>query len=251
MTLLDTAHAAMEAGGEAERLRFYERLVDAELFLLLAEEAGAEVKPKVFPLEDGPVVLAFDRAERLAAFAGPASFAEMTGRRLVPILAEARLGLGLNLGVAPSEILLPAEAMAWLAAILARVPAPQREQPREVRPPRAPEALVAAIDAKLPGLAGLAREAVLAEAGYANGQGLVLAYLDAVPAAEAALAQAVGEALIFSGLPEESVDVAFLQSESEMAARFRAAGLTFEIPGPAMPQVAAPGSDPEIPPRLR
>ncbi|MEO1789403.1 MAG: SseB family protein, partial [Pseudomonadota bacterium] len=43
-TPLDIAHVAMEAAPEddAARLRFYERLVDAELVLLLAEDADGE-----------------------------------------------------------------------------------------------------------------------------------------------------------------------------------------------------------------
>ena len=207
MTVLDDAHAAMEAGGEVERLRFYERLVDAELYVLLAEEAGEAIKPKVFPLEDGPVVLAFDRADRLAEFTGPAPFAEMTGRRLAPMLAEARLGLGLNLGVAPSAILLPADAMAWLADALSRAPEPRTDQPREVRVPNVPEVFLQGLDAKLPGLAGLAASAVLVDADYAKGRGLLLAFLDAVSEARTALARAVGEALIFSGLDAGLVDV--------------------------------------------
>ncbi len=75
MTILDTAFAAMTAAPEdaALRLRFYERLADAELMLLLERPAdGDRIAPRTFPLEDGPVVLAFDTEERLAAFAGEA-----------------------------------------------------------------------------------------------------------------------------------------------------------------------------------
>ena len=70
MTPLDRAYEAM-AADEDQRLQFYERLADGELFLLLESEAeGADLKPRVFPLEDGPVVLVFDLEERLADFAG-------------------------------------------------------------------------------------------------------------------------------------------------------------------------------------
>ena len=56
MTPFDAAHAAMEAGGEAERLRFYDRLASVELFLLLDRPAdGDRIVPRQFPLEDGPV----------------------------------------------------------------------------------------------------------------------------------------------------------------------------------------------------
>ena len=257
-TVLDRAHGAMAEAPEddALRLRFYERLADAELFVLLdAEAEGDRVVPRVFALEDGPVVLAFDRADRLAEFAqGPASTAEMTGRTLAPMLAEARLGLGLNLGVAPSEILLPAEAMAWLAGMLAARPEARDGVPDAVHAPAAaPEALIRALDAKLGGLAGLAARAVLVEAVYAGGErGLVLAFLGARPGAEGVLARAAGEALIFSGLETAAMDVTFLEDGADEAGPLERVGLTFDLPAapePVLPR--APGTDPAVPPRLR
>ena len=93
MTVLDAAHAAMETGGDAARLRFYERLADAELFLLLEREAaGDRIAPHVFPLDDGPVVLAFDTEERLAAFSDGAAYAALTGRSLAGLLMGQGLG---------------------------------------------------------------------------------------------------------------------------------------------------------------
>ena len=109
-TPLDRAHAAMEAdpGEAAMRLAFYDCLAGAEVFLLLQAEAeGDRITPEVFDLETGPVVLAFDREERLAAFLGrPAPYAALSGRRLAGMLAGQGLGLGLNLDVAPSAMLL-------------------------------------------------------------------------------------------------------------------------------------------------
>jgi hypothetical protein len=55
-TLLDAAHAALSAdpGNDALRLRFYERLADGEMFLLLEREAAGEVlEPRIFDLEAG------------------------------------------------------------------------------------------------------------------------------------------------------------------------------------------------------
>ena len=98
MTMLDRAYGEMEAGGDTERLRFYERLADAELFLLLEREAeGGRIAPQVFPLEEGPVVLAFDTEDRLAEFSPGAAYAAMTGRALAEMLAGQGLGVGLNL----------------------------------------------------------------------------------------------------------------------------------------------------------
>ena len=90
-TALDRAHQAMTQApqSDAARLRFHERLADSELFLLLEREAeGAQIEPRVFPLEDGPVVLVFDREVRLADFVGgQADFAALSGRQVVKLLA--------------------------------------------------------------------------------------------------------------------------------------------------------------------
>ena len=89
-TVLDEAHAAMVAAPEngAARLRFYERLADSELFLLLERESdGESIEPQVFPLEGGPVVLVFDRELRLGEFLGkPAPYAALSGRQAAKLL---------------------------------------------------------------------------------------------------------------------------------------------------------------------
>ena len=63
LTPLDAAHAAMAAApdDDAARLRFFARLADAPLLLLLvAEAAGDTVEPRLFPLKEGSAVMAFD-----------------------------------------------------------------------------------------------------------------------------------------------------------------------------------------------
>ncbi|MBK5927155.1 SseB family protein, partial [Rhodobaculum claviforme] len=89
-TPLDAAHAAMEAspGDEAARLAFHARLAEAELYLLLeAEPQGDTLAPRVFALEDGPVVLVFDTEERLGDFSGAAApYAALPGGGLVRML---------------------------------------------------------------------------------------------------------------------------------------------------------------------
>ena len=73
MTDLDLAHAAMDGAPEddATRLRFYERLADTELFLLLGSEAdGDQINPEIFEIENQKFTLVFDREERLAQFVG-------------------------------------------------------------------------------------------------------------------------------------------------------------------------------------
>lgn len=257
-TLLDAAHAEMEAapGDEAKRLRFYERLADCELFLALEHEAeGADVTPLVFPVEDTPLVLVFDREARLTQFLGGARpYAAMSGRALMPLLVEQGLGMMLNPEVAPSALLLPPDALAWLADTLSQKPSQMEATPAEIHPPGAlPEQVVVALATKLASAAGLARYAYLVSAKYeGGGQASLLAFVEVTPGAEPALAQAAQEALIFAGLDAASMDVAFFRASDPLAAPIARHGLRFDLPEPEQaltPQ--APGTNPEKPPRLR
>lgn len=257
MTVLDRAFAAMEdrPDDDAARLRFFERLADAELFLLLERPATDDrAEPRLFPLNDGPVALAFDTEERLAAFAGAAPYVQLTGRTLSGMLKGHGIGLGLNLDVAPSAHLIPAAAIDWLAETLAGGPEEQSLRPVEFAAPSGlPEALIAALDAKLPGLSGLARAACLARVVYEDGtRGHMLGFLGAVPGAETALARAAREALVFSGLDAGALDVAILAETDPAAERLGRAGLRFDIPAPdpGLAPPSAPGMDPDRPPRL-
>lgn len=257
-TPLDAAYRAMEAapGDETARLGFYGQLVAGEMFLMLEKDAtDGEVTPRVFPLDDGPYVLAYDREERLARFAGgPTPYAALPGREIARLVAGAGLGLGVNLGEAPSEILLPADAVAWLAETLAAQPAELRALPRDLSPPSGlPEQLLTALDRRLAAAGGLASSAYLAAVTYHDGgRGHLLAFIDAADGAEAALARAVGEALTFSGLEAGTIDVAFFPAAHVIAARLSRVALKFDLPQIAAPETpTAPGSDPERPPKLR
>ncbi len=253
MTPLDLAHSEMETS-DAARLRFYERLADAELFLLLDQEAqGDQISPRVFEVEDASLVLAFDREERLADFAGAAPYVALSGRILAGMLAGQGLGLGLNLDVAPSSIILPAEAVSWLNETLGATPADVEAAPEELLPPMGlPDALITGLDTKLALASGLARSAYLCGVKYAGGgQSHLLAFLDPLPGAETALARAVNEALVFSGIEAGMLDVAFFAASDPMAASLAKVGLRFDLPEPeAREGPAAPGMNPDKPPRL-
>lgn len=257
MTDLDTAHAAMNAApdDDAQRLRFYERLADTELFLLLAEEpVGDQVSPEIFDIADGRFALVFDREERLAEFVGrTVPYAGIAGRSLVRMLTGQGVGLGLNLQVAPSEMLVPAEAVDWLATTLENSPEEAEARLTEVSAPGGlPEAVVTGLDRKLAIAAGLARFAYLAAAVYDDGsRGHVLAFVDAVPGAESALAKAAGEALTFSGIEAGTMDVLFVNATDQLAGHLAKVGLRFDLPELAAAHVpGAPGMDPAKPPRL-
>lgn len=256
-TPLDRAHAAMAAAPDdsALRLRFHERLADAELFLLLAAEAtGDAIDPRIFDTEDGRFLVAFDREERLADFAGGlAPYAALPGRTLAQMLAGQDLGLAVNPGAA-SETLVAPEALAWLATMLAAAPETAEARPSAFHPPAGlPESLISGLDGKFAAMAGMARAAWLVGVSYDGGeQGHLIAFVDALPGAEPALARAVAETLRFSGIDDGRLDVAFAAASDPLAARLARVGLRFDLPAPAAPAARpAPGSDPDKPPILR
>lgn len=257
MTDLDVAHAAMDAApdDDAARLRFYERLADTELFMLLGREAeGEQISPEIFDIENQRFTLVFDREERLSQFVGRvAPYAGLPGRGLVQMLAGQGIGLALNLEVAPSAMLIPAEAVDWLARTLAHGPDETEARLKEVSAPNVPEAVVTGLDRKLAIAAGLARFAYLAAATYDDGsKGHALVFIDALPDAEQALANAASEALTFSGIEAGVMDVLFIRASDQLAAHLAKVGLRFDLPKPEAPQTpGAPGMDPAKPPRLR
>ncbi|WP_294614665.1 SseB family protein [uncultured Roseovarius sp.] len=258
LTRLDAAHAAMEAAPEdaSARMRFYETLAASELYLLLKSEADGEaIDPEVFELSDHSFVLVFDQEARLASFANrPAPYAALTGRMIASMLAGQGIGLGVNLEVAPSSILIPPEAVDWLAETLGTGPAEIEARVESFTPPKGlPEAFLLALDARLASATGLAPLAYLVGVTYeSRAQGHMLGFVDAVPGAEAALAQAVSEALIFSGLEAAALDVAFFAASDRAAAQLATCGLRFDLPQHEAPAPRrAPGSDPAKPPILR
>ncbi|MEQ9694313.1 SseB family protein [Shimia sp. SDUM112013] len=259
-TPLDISHAAMEAapGDDTARLRFYERLADAELFLLLSKEAeGDRIAPELFDLSDHSFVLVFDTEERLAEFVGkPAPYAALSGRVIAAMLDGQNIGLGVNLEVAPSSILIPPEAVSWLSQTLTHAPDQVEARPEEFTAPAGlPETLVTALDQKLSTAVGLARMAYLVGVAYDTGaRSHLLGFVDAIPDAQGALAKAVSEALTFSGIEAGALDVGFFAASDPVAAQLARVGLRFDLPEPAKPSEyipVTPGSDPDKPPKLR
>lgn len=256
-TPLDLAHAAMMAheGDDQARLRFYERIADVELYLLLeAEPVADQINPVVF---EGGYLLVFDRAERLAAYVGnPAPYVALSGRAIAEMLTGQDLGLAVNLGVAPSEIVLPAGALAWLRDTLAQEAGEVEARIEQVLPPKGlPETLIAAIDAKLATATGMAAGAYLVAVDYAGGgRGHLLAFIGAIPRAQDALVRAASEALTFSGIEAGAMDVGFFGPNDAVVPKLAKVGLRFDLPQgeglqhtPRMP----PGTDPSKPPLLK
>lgn len=260
MTRLDDAHAAMTQNEEDDsaRLTFYSLLADTELFILLDAEADTDqITPRLFDLEDGPVVLAFDLEERLSAFVGgPVAYAALPGRVIAAQLAGQSVGLGLNIGDAPSSIILPSDVMNWLAATLATRPTEVAATPQGFSYPWGIPALVTErLLQKLGANPGLADAVLLAEVIYEQGRrGYMLAVLGAGSDAEVALAGAVSEAIVFSGLDMAELDVVFLAPDDPRAVTIEAVALRLDLPKLAVAVKADPiavGKDPLKPPILR
>lgn len=258
MTELDSAAIAMDHGSAPERMAFFERLADTELFLALESEPapGAETAaPRVFETDGARFVLAFDRAARLTDFSGGGTpFIALSGRVLAQMLAGQDIGLALNPDAGDAARLLMPEEIAWLHDQLSGAPAEAEARLTEIAPPPAlPETLIAALDRKFATAAGRAKSAWLCEAVYDSGaRGALLVFVDPAPGAEGALARAVQEALTFAGLEAAAVDVSFAPSTGAFTARLAKVGLRFDLPEPAREDMRpAPGSDPSAPPKLR
>ncbi|MFC0279734.1 SseB family protein [Falsigemmobacter intermedius] len=264
LTPLDRAQALMLADPEDDgaRLRYYRVLSDAELFLLLEEEAvEGNIRPRVFPLDSGPVVLAFDSQERMVDFTGIASpYVALPGRVIVNHLTGQGTGLGINLGTPEAAWLMAPHAVDWLAEVLSVTPSQDRGRPAGFAAPgELPRALNEALAVAIGGAGGLAAGAWLARARWKGGseEGLVLAYVGAEPGAEEALARALTSALAFSGLEDEQVDLLFLNASDTAALRpLQEVGLALRLPEPPAPEPERappppPGMDPTKPPKLR
>ena len=258
MTPLDQAHAAMEAAPEndAARLAFYGLFAATELFLLLADETdGDSVTPALFEVEGAHYLLAFDLEERLSAFTGEITpYAALPGRGLVHMVEGQGIGIAFNAEM-PSAVLIPPEAVDWLAKTLSEEPEQAEARPTSISAPRnVPQSLLAALDQRLAAARGLAAQAYLAAVDYDIGaKGHLLAVVDATPGAEKAIANAVNEALTFSGIEAGWLDVTFLASTDPALAPFARAGLRFDLPQAEESRPipgAAPGMDPAKPPKL-
>lgn len=252
-TSLESAAEAMVLAPETGRPQFFRLFADTPLLLLLEAEAEGEVlSPRVFDLAEGRVVLAFESEALLAAMGdGPLPYAELPGRVLAQLLADASLGLGLNLGSGlASEQLLPVAAMVWLVDLLSGSLEAKRGNLDNLAAPdaQARDALGRVIAGAPLAWAGLASAARL----YSRDDGLVLIVEGADPEFDAVLAQSLAEALRSCDLGGRIVDIAFAHSD-----RWPTGGALYDWPRArvaipeASPAPAAPGMNPKKPPILR
>ncbi len=255
-TALDLAVVEMQRNPDA-RFKFYERLMESEMFMVLEDEVADDMaRPLVLDTSDCAVALIFDREERLADFAGePVPYLALSGRKIAAMLADSDIGLGVNLGCA-SETVLGSEIVGWLADSLQGEDNIMQEKPVEISAPfNVPERLIKALDAKLANMSGVVAAAYLVAVEYETGnKSHMLALVDVTPDAQNGVAEAMSEALLFSGIEAGRLDVTFLLAQDVSLPRFAKVGLSFEIPELILPkfhETIAPGMDPEKPPKLR
>ncbi len=252
-TPLDLAYVAMQEDVAAAPA-FYARFLEAELFVLLEGEVG---EPMVMETSDGALVLVFDLEERMAALGeGPSDYVALSGRRIARMLAGQGVGIGLNLGDAPSAMVLPEAAVDWLAEAAMGEDEAVEARPVEIsKPVGVPEVLIVALDGKLANMGGVVGAAHLVSVRYEGGAaGHMLALVNVPEAAKAGVSEALSEAVRFSGVEAGQLDLAFLAVDDAHLERFVQVGLGFEIPElvlPKAPALIAPGMDPDKPPILR
>lgn len=258
-TALDTAHTAMIAASDdgQPRRAFYQTFADSDLFVLLEKEAAdGKIAPQILTVENETYILVFDTEERLAEFADTtADHAVLNGRAVASMLVGQGIGLGLNLGVASSSFLMPAEAIEWVHSTLDHAPETVTDQATSIDPPSAlPKTLLIALENKLARTGGLADFAYLAAFTYDDAPQNTLVFINAIDQAQPALAQAVNEAVVFIGQEGISLDVLFLDAQNPVVAALEKIGLRIDLPKPEKPEPftpKAPGKDPNTPPILR
>lgn len=234
---------------DALRARIMSQLADTQLFVTLAgEPADDRVQLRMLPAEGFEFALACDSEERLSAFwQGPAAYVALPGRAVAQMLAKAGKALLVNPGQ-PSEMLLDAQALAWLESALEAAPDvldPQAPPQLQAPAPEAVEALLAPLTERAAGFAGLARRMALAGAVWQDGrQGHLLLIGGTRPAHREALAKSLAEFLSFLPAVPGGVDLGFAERELPEGA------VVIDVPAPAPPP-AAPRRDPDAPPRLR
>jgi len=230
-TELDDAHAAMMRDEEDEDLRraFFATLARTELFVALREPPdGEKLKPLLLETPEGTFALAFDHEARLGDFMpGGTEYAALAGRQLARMLAAANAGLGVNLEVAPSAILLAADAMAWISEMGTSLPDLHAGQVGGLgKPDAAPDGLEAVLSARLAHLGDVTSAAWLAE----GESGLVLLLADVVPPAQPACSAAVAEALNMGGFANLVLDVGFISGSGPEAQNLDDLGTRLALP---------------------
>lgn len=245
MTALDDlAKTPFHDADSPQRARMLSRLADTALSVALkAEPVGDQIELRIFPMEGGAVALACDTEDRLAGFlGGPADYAMMPGRILAGVLRAEGVALLVNPGH-PSEMLLDAAMLDWLASALSMSPEADQARLRLTAPLSATiDALAEPLAMRLADMSGLIGGAALAGAQGDEGVSMhVLLIAGSAPEHQPAIAKALAEALAFLPPQPGGVDISFSDIPPPANA------LRFEL----AQQTPLHPKEPPGPPRLR
>ena len=248
-TPLDLAFERARAD-EEETAGFYDALFAATVFLPIdrafdddgneSAEAASAIEPVFYEVEGEATLLIFDTEERLARWTDePVDYVGLTGRQLFEMF-DGGQQVALNIGVAPSSVVIPSEMAAWLHE-RAREAGESEEIGAGVAldvmpPPDLDTEIVARIAARIAGLRREVDEAVFFSLGIDAGQEeaerrVVLG----VAASQEGMrdAGAVAEALAetargaFDGA--RPVEVALLSASSPLMEKARKVGLNLPV----------------------
>ncbi len=233
-----------------ETAGFYDALFAATVFLPIdrafdddgneSEAAASAIEPIFYEVEEKATVLIFDTEERLATWTDePIDYVGLTGRQLFEMF-DGEQQVALNIGVAPSSVVIPTEMVTWLhdraveAGESDEIPAGTALE--VTAPPALDPEIVARIAARIAGLRKEVDEAVFFSLGTDAAQDeaerrVVLG----VAASQAGLrdAEAVAEALAetargaFDG--SRPVEVALLSASSPLMEKARKVGLNLPV----------------------
>lgn len=238
----DAAHD--EAAVDAAAAAFVDAILAEFVVCPVWEEEGEppaadRAQPKLIQIESGEALALFDAEERLASYLdAPSAFIALPGRDFFQLAAAHGLAVAFNPTVAESAMTFSPASVAAIAELIVAGEEAQnveRGAALEARPPSAtPEALLAALGARLAAAADLVAEAWLFDAIFeAEPPRLVLGVVASNGATEDAVSRLASElsrlggAILGGAVSKDGgvLNVAVLRAEDAVLPRLRAVGV--------------------------
>ena len=245
-----------DLAGGGDEMQFVATILETELFLVLTGPPDEHsIDPRTIEHNAQEYVLAFDSNDGLANQSdGPMPYAALPGRGLIAMLAGQGIGLAVMTGQGQDPTYLTPEIVDWIATHATDVPDEQSELPKTISAPRdLPHGLFETLSRRLAKIAGLAQSAYLASVTYADErQALLVAIVGASADVQPAVANSIAEAVRFTDADDLVVDVSFFEEDDRFVEVLARNGVAIDIPEPTVAEAthAAPGMDPDKPPRL-
>lgn len=248
-TPLDLAFERARSDPE-ETAAFYDTLFAATVFMPIdgafdedgnaSETEARAIAPILYEVENVPTLMVFDTEDRLARWTDePVDYVGLSGAQFFAMF-EGEQQVALNIGVAPSSVVIPVDTVSWLHDRAVEAVESEEIPPGAALelapPPELSTEAVARITARIAGLRREIDEAVFFTLGtdLATEEGirrvvLGVALSDAGVADAEAVAHALAETArgVFEG--ERQVEIALLSAESELMEKARAVGLIVPV----------------------